>query len=100
MPLVVLFLISCQQKSQKVDNPEEKELHGSESNNNSFSDWDILFDGSSLDAWRGFKQDSVGPGWVIQDGNLVSLGAGSDLSGDITTRKTYEDFEVTLDWAI
>ena len=100
MPLVVLFLISCQQKSQKVDNPEEKELHGSESNNNSFSDWDILFDGSSLDAWRGFKQDSVGPGWVIQDGNLVSLGAGSDLSGDIITRKTYEDFELTLDWAI
>ncbi|MEZ5146918.1 MAG: family 16 glycoside hydrolase [Bacteroidales bacterium] len=42
----------------------------------------------------------IGPGWVIQDGNLVSMGAGSDLSGDIITRKTFEDFELSLDWAI
>ncbi len=59
-----------------------------------------LFDGTTADQWRGFKSDSLPPNWMVQDGMLVTLGQGGDLGGDIITKETYEDFELSLEWAI
>ena len=33
--------------------------------------WRVLFDVTSLDAWRGYKIDKVPPGWRIANGSLV-----------------------------
>lgn len=100
LTLVALFLISCQQKSQLSDKNDSAGLHNDESNFTNNSAWIELFDGTTLDAWRGFKQDSVSLGWIIQDGNLVALGQGGDLGGDIITKETFEDFELSFEWAI
>lgn len=62
--------------------------------------WELLFDGKSLDQWRGFKMDSVPGNWTVKEGKLVTLGQAGDHGGDIITRKQYEDFELSLDWAI
>ncbi len=50
--------------------------------------------------WRNFKQKSVNEGWIVEDGNLVALGKGGDLGGDIITDEQFEDFELYLEWAI
>ena len=42
------------------------------------SAWRPLFDGTSLDAWRGFKTDSVPSGWRIVD----RIRRGFDPSGE------------------
>ena len=34
------------------------------------SEWRLLFDGTSLNAWRGYKSDAVPPGWRVVDGTL------------------------------
>lgn len=62
--------------------------------------WETLFDGSSIAKWRGFKQETIPEGWVIEDGDLVALGKGGDLGGDIISKSQYEDFELELEWAI
>ncbi len=62
--------------------------------------WELLFDGHSLDKWRSFGMDSVSDDWVAEDGNLVALGQGSDMSGYLITRKKYGDFELSLEWKI
>jgi hypothetical protein len=34
------------------------------------TEWRVLFDGTSLDAWRGYKTDKIPSGWRIADGLL------------------------------
>jgi len=61
--------------------------------------WILLFDGKTTNGWRSFKQDGI-VGWEVQDGNLVGLGKGGDLGGDIITTEQFEDFELYFEWAI
>lgn len=61
------------------------------------SDWEVLFDGSSVDHWRGYSQEEIGAGWMIEDGALKCAGGSG---GDIVTQKTYGDFELEFEWQI
>jgi len=69
-------------------------------NNQEIADgWVLLFDGTTTNGWRSFKQNTIS-GWKVQDGNLVGLGKGGDLGGDIITTDQFEDFELYFEWAI
>lgn len=57
-----------------------------------------LFDGKSLDNFRGYKDDKVGKGWKIDDGALMFDGESG--GGDIMTKEQYEDFELSFDWKV
>lgn len=58
--------------------------------------WIPLFDGSSLDAWRGYSNEVIGPGWKIVDGALHLDGEG----GDIITQQEFGDFELCFEWMV
>ncbi|HSM06338.1 MAG TPA: DUF1080 domain-containing protein [Longimicrobiales bacterium] len=58
--------------------------------------WRLLFDGASLDQWRGFRQETLPGGWVAQDGMLIRTEGG----GDIITRDVFQDFELSLEWMV
>ena len=71
------------------------------SSNNVYENmWVNLFDGETTNGWRSFKEDSITGGWVVQDGCLTALGKGGDLGGDIITVQQFENFELSLEWAI
>ena len=58
--------------------------------------WRTLFDGSSLDAWRGYKGTPVPGGWHIADRSLAK-----DVPvADIVTKDEFGDFELELEWKI
>jgi len=59
--------------------------------------WKLLFDGKTVDAWRGFKQEGLPKGWVADNGTLYFTGDGG---GDIISKEAYESFEMSLDWKI
>jgi hypothetical protein len=59
-------------------------------------EWRTLFDGGSLEGWRGFKKDSVPAGWQVVDGALTRVGK----AGDLITRDEFGDFELTLEWKV
>ena len=59
--------------------------------------WRLLFDGRSTDGFRGYRQESVGTGWVVEDGALVRRAA---QAGDIVTRETFDRFELELEFRI
>jgi hypothetical protein len=66
--------------------------------------WISLFDGKSLNGWRGYKKpDATGTRWVVQDG-LLTLPAndGKDTRGarDIISTETFDRFELTWEWKI
>lgn len=58
--------------------------------------FELLFDGDSLEHWRGFKRDDVPEQWVAVDGAIHTAGGG----GDLVTRETYESFDLRFDWKI
>src|SRR5262245_36949857 len=60
------------------------------------SEWKVLFDGKSLDAWRGYKNDAVPKGWVIENGTLAK----HDRVADIVSKEEFGNFELTIDWKI
>lgn len=66
--------------------------------------WILLFDGKTLDAWRGYKrEDAADSRWKALDGTLaVSTDNGRDTHGqrDIITRETFEQFDLTFDWKV
>ncbi|BCS31876.1 hypothetical protein TBR22_A10790 [Luteitalea sp. TBR-22] len=61
--------------------------------------WQPLFDGHSLDAWRGYRRETLPEhGWAVSDGLLKTVPKvkGSEL----ITRKAYRDFELAWDWRV
>ncbi|MEO0472558.1 MAG: DUF1080 domain-containing protein [Bacteroidota bacterium] len=58
---------------------------------------EVLFDGSSTDAWRNYNADTISNQWQIQDGTLTMAGKGG---GDIITKNEYENFLLELEWKI
>lgn len=58
--------------------------------------WTLLFDGHSLDGWRGYNMPGLPESWAARDGTLQRVGRG----GDIITLAQYEDFELTFDWRV
>jgi hypothetical protein len=65
--------------------------------------WTLLFDGNSLDGWRGYKKpDANGLRWKVEDGSLTlpSTTVPGTRSGDIVSKDTFEQFELVLDWRV
>lgn len=58
------------------------------------NDWEILFDGTGVDKWRGKTEDGFPQkGWKIENGQLFLAEKGG---GDIVTKETYSDFELVF----
>ena len=65
----------------------------------------VIFDGTSLDGWRGYGKDHVPARWTIEDGCLKFTGTGAGESqsgdgGDIIFTKKFKNFEMKFDWKI
>ena len=58
--------------------------------------WVLLFDGKSMENFRGYKKDTVPDGWKIVDGAITRVGGG----GDIITKEQYDNFELSLEYKI
>lgn len=58
--------------------------------------WTLLFDGTSLTGWRGYKTEASA-GWSVQDGVLTCSGG---RKGDLVTAREFGNFELALDWKI
>jgi hypothetical protein len=60
------------------------------------SPWRVLFDGKSLDAWRGYKGAPIPDGWHVADGTLAK----DKPVADIVSKDEFGDFELEIDWKI
>jgi hypothetical protein len=92
LPLLALLgLAACRQTPAPATTPETNPVVAE-------ADWQVLFDGTNLDQWRGFKTDSLPSGWRIQDSTLFfDIDGGR---GDLITREQFQDFELALEWKI
>jgi Domain of Unknown Function (DUF1080) len=96
LTLICLVISQAQEKTGKV-----KPGQLTESGNN--GDWKSLFDGKTLNGWRGFHSDKPPEGWVIEDGCIKKSPAQGMLGrsgGDLITTAQFSNFELQLEWKI
>lgn len=58
--------------------------------------WKTLFDGKSMDEWRGYKDARVPSGWKIVDDTLAK----NAPTGDIVSKDDFGNFELDMEWKI
>ncbi|HEX7071912.1 MAG TPA: DUF1080 domain-containing protein, partial [Rhodothermales bacterium] len=95
-----LFTAGCAERNSPSDDPQAADE----------AEWITLFDGSSLDAWRGLGLDSIPSAhWRIEDGMIRKVASGQVPvapdgqpleGGDLITRETFRDFELEFEWKL
>jgi hypothetical protein len=104
--LCLLLMVACLSSTEEkgVDDPtsaEEETLLNVLSVKEKAEGWQLLFDGKEFVHWRGFKMESIPPGWTVQDGTLhFDAQHGEEGFGDLITKEQYADFELSLEWKI
>ncbi len=58
--------------------------------------WQLLFDGTSLAAWRGYNRADRPGAWRAVDGALTR----TDRGGDLLSIERFDDFKLTFDWKV
>jgi len=95
LPLVLVLLAAAPDDKPNNSLTEKEKVAG----------WKLLFDGKTTDGWRGYKKDSMPPGWKVIDGALVRVSGGAGGKGagggdDIITVEQFDNFELQLEWKI
>ncbi len=58
--------------------------------------WRLLFDGTSMSAWRGYQMAEMPSEWTVVDGTLNK----TRTTEDIITREQFSNFELRIDWKV
>tara|TARA_R110002074_G_scaffold149035_5_gene301294 strand:- start:67101 stop:67838 length:738 start_codon:yes stop_codon:yes gene_type:complete len=93
----LIFFISCKQEKKETSTAVVEKIEMPE------NEWEILFDGTSLDQWKEFKTNGVSEAWKIKGEALVYTppNEGEEKKNhDLVTKKEYTDFVLSLDWKI
>lgn len=62
--------------------------------------WTLLFDGKTLDNWHVYNQGKQSSEWRVVNGEILCDPASPDRSGDLTSDKEYENYELVFDWKL
>jgi hypothetical protein len=93
--MAAMFFTSCAEKvGPNQLSKKEKE-----------AGYQLLFDGQTMDNFRGYCREDVPSAWVIEDGTIHIKGsgkgeAGAKDGGDIITKNKYRNFELSLEWKV
>src|SRR5690349_20568234 len=63
--------------------------------------WRSLFDGKTLNGWRGFHSQATPAGWVVEDGCIKKVKAKGEMGqagGDLITADQFQNFELSIEW--
>jgi len=102
LPAFAAIVFACGGKQTEV----ESKVMAAPDTASEVADWEVLFDGTNLDAWHKYGGDDVGEAWTIVNGTLHLDASRKDENGaiigggDIVTDEAYNDYELELEWKI
>jgi hypothetical protein len=59
-----------------------------------------LFDGTSLEGWRGYKKDHLPSKWVVEEGTIHFNPEAEGDGGDIVFNQEFANFHLKMEWKI
>jgi len=60
--------------------------------------WRLLFDGATLEGWRGYRTESAPAGWKVERGEITVKAGGA--GGDLMTDASFGDFEFDFEFQV
>lgn len=94
--VVLIISISCKEKAKEnIAEAQPMENQKSET----AQEWMTLFDGSSLDKWRGYLMKEMPAEWSIKDG-AMAFTPSKEGGKNIITKDTFTSFILSLEWKI
>jgi len=105
-----LFSMSCQksntqQEATSADSTPAVVSMNTLTDEEKAAGWELLFDGSTLNGWKRFNHDTIGPLWTVQEGMIVCDGQGlgegtANIGGSLITTRPFGNFELSVDWKL
>jgi hypothetical protein len=104
----MLFVLgsACKEKptTDKMKTEQEVQMEQASENTVAMTDsWEVLFDGTSMDAWKGYRMAEVPSPWKLEDGAMVFYPPANGPEGEsynLVSRKSYSNFVLSLEWKI
>lgn len=97
--LAFIFFIGCKNSNQSTSVGESKDEIKESSQATENSEWQVLFDGTSLDKWRGYLKEDMPEEWIIEEGVMVFAPSGQG-GKNIITKEKFTNFILSLEWKI
>jgi len=100
--LIAISFFSCKkekdqaQEDLKENLKEEVKEETAYANDN---EWVILFDGKSMDNWRGYGSETMHSEWTIEDG-AMAFTPSKEGGKNIISKTKYTNFMLALEWRI
>lgn len=97
--LALFLFMGCKENKNKVAIEVEENEITETMNTNENEEWISLFDGTSLDQWRGYLSDDMYSEWTIEDG-VMAFTPGPEGGKNIITKSTFTNFVLSLEWKV
>lgn len=99
--LPVCFLLSILVLIAACESSGERDASAPSAAAQDTTRWNVLFDGSSLGGWRGFRAEGVPEGWTVtEDGDLHFTTSAGDINLGLITEEEYENFDLRFEWRV
>lgn len=94
---LVLLLFGCKEGAKEADvNVTDSAM---ESPKTIDEKWEVLFDGTNFDQWRGYLMDEMPAEWTIEEGAMAFV-PGENGGKNIISKNQYTNFVLSLEWRI
>jgi hypothetical protein len=97
--LFLFALLACLLAGALAQNKADGQL----TKNEQKAGWRSLFDGKTLNGWRGFHSQTPPAGWVVEDGCIKKVKAKGEMGqagGDLITADQFQNFEFSIEWKL
>lgn len=103
--LVAIVTLSCQKSEKNEAEAVAEAAPNTLTEEEKAAGWQLLFDGATLDGWKRYNSDTIGPLWSVKDGAIMcdgsGLGEGSgNMGGSLMTTSDFGNFELMVEWKI
>jgi hypothetical protein len=103
--VATLLSVSCQRSGSPQESRAPLASLNTLTEEEKKAGWELLFDGETLNGWKRYNHDTIGPLWTVQDGMIVCNGEGlgegtAGIGGSLITTKQFGNFELSAEWRV
>jgi len=104
--IILIGLLTCTLACTSNSNNSTKSPKDGITSENSIPEggqWITMFDGKTLNGWRGYCKKNVPKGWVVENGAITYKGSESTVEpggGDLIYDKKFKNFVFEIEWKI
>ncbi len=104
VPIMILLVTLCSCTGREKPAGDQDEAN-TEAVAEEAEEWISLFDGETLNGWKRYNADEIGPLWMVEDGAIKCDGKGHgegspEFGGSLITLEKFGNFELELEWKI